>query len=89
MNANPKRLLSWDIPFNRLSGTTFTNGEPRFFCKNDESENWLPAFNDFVIDISSNITGAPQTFCKDASGNFVHDNGTTKAYAIISPKITL
>ena len=89
VNANPKRLeLSWDIPFNRLSGTTFTNGEPRFFCKNNESENWLPAFNDFVIDISSNITGAPQTFCKDASGNFVPDNGTTKAYAIISPNNT-
>ena len=89
VNANPKRLeLSWDIPFNRLSGTTFTNGKPRFFCKNDESENWLPAFNDFVIDISSNITGAPQTFCKDASGNFVPNNGTTKAYAIISPNNT-
>ena len=60
VNANPKRLeLSWDIPFNRLSGTTFTNGNPRFFCKNDESENWLPAFNDFILDISGVVTGAP------------------------------
>ena len=89
VNSTPKILeLSWDIPFNRLSGTTYTNGEPRFFCKNDESENWLPAFNDFIIDISSNIPGAPQTFCKDASDNFVPDNGTTKAYAIISPNNT-
>ena len=64
-----KRLeLSWDIPLNRLSGTTFTNDNPRFFCKNNEDENWLPAFNDFVIDISSNIP-KPQTFCLDASGN--------------------
>lgn len=89
VNANPKRLeLSWDIPLNRLSGTTFTNDNPRFFCKNNEDENWLPAFNDFVIDISSNIPGAPQTFCLDASGNFVPDNGTKKAYAIISPNNT-
>ena len=34
VNANPKRLeLSWDIPLNRLSGTTFTNDNPRFFVK--------------------------------------------------------
>ena len=89
VNATPKRLeLSWDIPFNRLSGTTYTNGEPRFFCKNDESENWLPAFNDFILDISGIVTGSTQTFCKDAFGNFVPNNGTTKAYAIISPNNT-
>lgn len=89
VNANPKRLeLSWDIPFNRLSGTSYLNNVPRFFCKNDESENWLPAFNDFILDISGVVTGSTQTFCKDALGNFVPNNGTTKAYAIISPNNT-
>ena len=68
VNSNPKKLeLSWDIPFNRLSGTTFTNDNPRFFCKNNEDDkNWLPAFNDFVIDISSKIPESTTKIYVDA-----------------------
>ena len=85
-----KIQIKFDKPFNRLSGTTNQKQGKRYFYENPQSnifvENWLPEFTELVLDIS----GGPNNrkFCKDAAGNFVHDNGviagSSKAYALLS-----
>tara|TARA_B100000963_G_scaffold151664_1_gene132140 strand:+ start:85 stop:4755 length:4671 start_codon:yes stop_codon:yes gene_type:complete len=90
--------ITWDKPFNRLSGTTNRKQGVRYFYKenqlgtNNFVENWLPEFTELVLDISGGPTN--RKFCKDASGNFVHKNGggvlgsSNEAYALLSANNT-
>ena len=87
--------ITWDKPFNRLSGTTNQKQGFRYFYKesqvpNNFVENWLPEFTELVLDIS----GGPNSrkFCKDICGNFVYNNGvapgSSEAYALLSANNT-
>ena len=87
--------ITWDKPFNRLSGTTNQKQGKRYFYKenqltNNFVENWLPEFTELVLDISGGPTN--RKFCKDASGNFVHKNGvnpgSSEAFALLSANNT-
>ena len=92
---NLQLKITWDKPFNRLSGTTNQKQGFRYFYKesqltNNFIENWLPEFTELVLDISGGPTN--RKFCKDASGNFVHKNGvfpgSSEAYALLSANNT-
>lgn len=76
--------IKWDKPFNRKSGTSYSQSGNRYFFKDGTNpvENWLPHFTEFVFDIS----GGPnnRTFSKDANGNFDH----TGAFGLFSANNT-
>lgn len=88
---NDKLRIKWDKPLNRKAGSRYSNNGVRYFYENNLSttltqENWLPHFSELVLDIS----GGPNNrqFCKDSSNNFVHNNGTSTAFALLSANNT-
>ena len=88
---NDKLKITWKKPFNRKAGSRYSNNGVRYFYENNllttlTQENWLPHFSEFVLDIS----GGPnnRTFCKDSSNNFVHNNGISTAFALLSANNT-
>ena len=82
--GNDMIKIKWDKPFNRKSGTSYSQTGNRYFYEDalNPVENWLPHFTEFVLDIS----GGPnnRTFSKDTSGNFVH----TSAFGLFSANNT-
>ena len=81
-NNNDKLRIKWDKPFNRKSGTSYSQTGNRFFYETLPNENWLPHFTEFVFDISGGPNG--RSFSKDTSGNFDH----TGAFGLFSANNT-